>query len=377
MNPPKVAVVGASCAGLVAAYRLARRSVSARVFEADRAFNPSERTLIVTPAILELMDFDFSVAIVNYVNRFRLNVGAKSREIFVSRPDIVLERHTLLKLLRRKAEAEGAEILLGCKIREVQSDRGSMRLICERDRELIEFEADYVIVANGVQGLQLYPPRRVSHHIVGISQVRVDLPGWVDERTVHVWFDTSTTRFFYWLIPEGRGSAVVGVIGKDKEEAKSLLASFLKGHGFRAKEWQDEEDVPLAGLGQAAVSDRGGRIFFAGDSAAQVKATTVGGLVTGLKGGISCADSILTGVPLTKLLKPLSRELVLHALARRVLDLFKDEDYERLVECVNSRLLSLLSTTTRDELTSMCFRLFLFQPKLLVLLLRALLRSIF
>ncbi|MFW5926200.1 MAG: tetratricopeptide repeat protein [Myxococcota bacterium] len=59
-----VIVVGASVAGLYAAYRLAQAGVRVRVFEAQPELNPEARTLIVTPAWLRMLDFDADEATV-------------------------------------------------------------------------------------------------------------------------------------------------------------------------------------------------------------------------------------------------------------------------------------------------------------------------
>ena len=52
---PSIAVVGASAAGLFAAYHLSHEGVPVRVYEAQPVFAPAARTLIVTPAWLRLL----------------------------------------------------------------------------------------------------------------------------------------------------------------------------------------------------------------------------------------------------------------------------------------------------------------------------------
>jgi len=373
MGPPKVAIVGASAAGLIAAYNLAKNGVPVEVLEAQKDFEPLERTLIVTCAIDSLIDFDFSETILNDIKNFRLISKNRKVDIPLSKADLVIERRNFLKLLYTKAQEEGVRIFLGRRVRRVDRYENFVKVTCEVDGNLEEIVADYTIMANGVQGLDFHRPCTT----VGISQARVDLPKNTDKSTVHVWFDPSTTRFFYWLIPESNESAVLGVIGQSKKEAERLLITFMNKNGMRPRMWQNSEDVPLPTLKKSRVSLGDGRILLAGDSAAQVKATTVGGLVTGLKGGISASYIILRRKDSRNLLRSLEKELLIHTIVRGILDMFNETDYDLLIKIINKRLLSLFERVTRDELSKMSFKIFLSQPKLFGLLLRVFMRKIF
>lgn len=373
MGPPKVAIVGASAAGLIAAYNLAKNGVPVEVLEAQKDFEPLERTLIVTCAIESLIDFDFSETILNDIKNFRLISKNRKVDIPLSKADLVIERRNFLKLLYTKAQEEGVRIFLGRRVRRVDRYENFVKVTCEVDGNLEEIVADYAIMANGVQGLDFHRPCTT----VGISQARVDLPKNTDKSTVHVWFDPSTTRFFYWLIPESNESAVLGVIGQSKKEAERLLITFMNKNGMRPRMWQNSEDVPLPTLKKSRVSLGDGRILLAGDSAAQVKATTVGGLVTGLKGGISASYIILRRKDSRDLLRSLEKELLIHTIVRGILDMFNETDYDLLIKIINKRLLSLFERVTRDELSKMSFKIFLSQPKLFGLLLRVFMRKIF
>ena len=61
----------------------------------------------------------------------------------------------------------------------------------------------------------------------------------------------------------------------------------------------------------------GGEIYLVGDGAAQVKVTTVGGLVTGLRGAKAAANAILRRSDYVKELRALKRELSLHLVIPR------------------------------------------------------------
>jgi len=120
----------------------------------------------------------------------------------------------------------------------------------------------------------------------------------------------------------------------------------------------------------------GGNVFTVGDAAAQVKATTVGGVVTGLHGAKALAHAILNGRNYHKELRGLKLELRLHLLIRHVLNRFKEEDYDELIAMLDGGLKGILEERTRDELTHSFLRLIWTEPRLITLGTKALLKSI-
>jgi flavin-dependent dehydrogenase len=116
----------------------------------------------------------------------------------------------------------------------------------------------------------------------------------------------------------------------------------------------------------------GGKVYLVGDAAGQVKVTTVGGIVTGVRGAEGVAEAILNGGRSRKLTS-LRRELNLHLLIRRALHHFQQADYSRLVDLLNSPAKTSLSTYTRDEAARVLWHICRNQPRLLLLGLRGLL----
>ena len=109
----------------------------------------------------------------------------------------------------------------------------------------------------------------------------------------------------------------------------------------------------------------GSDIYLVGDAASQVKVTTVGGLVTGLRGAKAAADAILQRRDYLKELRPLRGELSLHLLIRTVLNRFHSADYDRLLDLLNAKTIHLLGLYNRDQAARMLFRVSLAQPRLL------------
>ena len=130
LQEPEVAVVGASAAGLYIAMKLAREGVRVRVYEVATAIDPPRRTLIVTDKFREQMGLFADDAIVNEIRVFELFADGSQASVELDRPDLIIERADLIKVLAKEAMAAGAEIITGrrlvdLKARTSDADRSS------------------------------------------------------------------------------------------------------------------------------------------------------------------------------------------------------------------------------------------------------------
>jgi flavin-dependent dehydrogenase len=370
-------IVGASISGLTAAYYLARAGVPARLFEAQAPFQPAERTLIVTPAWLRLLEGTPDEVVLNRIAAFELISAGASARIPLREPDVVIERARFLQWLVQRVREAGGEVLFGHRLTAIHPGRTHLILRFttgeNRERWVPTFR---VLGADGVHSAVARAIGEDGLERVGLAQARVPLPPDLPPDTVRVWFDRATTRFFYWLIPESPQTAAAGVIAENPGEARRRLEDFLRGHGLSPLGWQEEAEVPLFPLQAGRAPLGNGRVLLAGDAAGQVKVTTVGGVVTGMRGGLAAARSLLHHTFYDAELRSLRGELFTHALVRRVLDSFTDEDYDELLGLLNGRTLALLGRYHRDELARALWQSLLSQPGWLFLGARALVRSL-
>jgi flavin-dependent dehydrogenase len=113
-------------------------------------------------------------------------------------------------------------------------------------------------------------------------------------------------------------------------------------------------------------------VFLVGDAAAQVKVSTVGGIVTGFRGALGVAQALLRkGVG--RELAALRRELGTHWMIRRALHHFQQKDYSQLVDLLDVSARESLGEFHRDQSTRLLWNLVRRQPRLLLLGLRGLL----
>lgn len=370
-----VVVIGASTAGLFAAYLLAKAGVPVRVFEAGEELGPPARTLIVTGRIRTMLGFLPREAIVHRTPRIELFSDTTSVDLTLRDPDLIVERETLVRLLAQKAQRAGAHIQTGRRFVDLEPTRDGL-VVHLRDTARNRAEhvrTHHLIGADGVASRVSQVVGRESQPTVPIVQALVHLPPRANPDTTQVWFERQKTPYFFWLIPESRERAAVGLIGEEGRETRQALDDFLAAHGLEPLEYQGAQVAFYTRqLPPWHRLDRS-RVYFVGDAAGHVKVTTVGGVVTGLWGARAAVRAILRGTDYRRELRALHRELDLHLLIRRILDRFAAADYDVLLRSLNHPTIRLLSVHTRDELQRMFLRLALTQPRLLYLAARALL----
>jgi flavin-dependent dehydrogenase len=347
-----------------------------RIYEASERLDPAPRTLIVTGQLCQVLGFTPEGAILNRVRHIELTSRNARARVSLAEPDLVIERGRLIRLLASKAEQAGARIELGRRFTGFYGDEDGLALsLLDLKKERVELvKARALVGADGALSQVARAANRDSGHTVAIVQAKVALPPGAAADTVQVWFDRRDTRFFYWLIPESSASAVAGLVGEGLEEARQRLDRFLGEHKLEASGYQAAQ-VPLyESCSQPWAIVRGSSVFLVGDAAGQVKVTTVGGVVAGLRGAGAVANAILGQRDWGKEFKGLKKELDLHHLIRRVLDRFTDADYDALLSSLDRRAKDSLKTHNRDEMARAFWGMVLAQPRWLVLAARSLLR---
>ncbi len=373
-STPEVAVVGGSAAGFFTAYLLAKGGAGVRVLERSPDLNPAPRTLIVTSRMRDLLGPAGESCVVNEIRRFELFTDGRAANIALNRPDLIIERASLIRSLAAQAENAGAEVRLGRRFVGLAPDGGGIAVNLERsaDGRQEEVSAGAVVGADGALSTVAQAAGWPRLDTVPLIQAIVRPPADYPANTVRVWFIPGDTPYFYWLIPESPTRAALGLIGEDGQETRRCLERFMEKRGFTPLGFQGAR-IPVY-RGWVPVERRlgAGRVYLVGDAAGQVKVTTVGGIVTGLRGAAGVAGSILNGGK-SRELQSLRRELGLHLLIRKTIHHFQQPDYSRLVDLLNDSSRRTLSENTRDEAARVLWHICLSQPRLLLLGLRGLL----
>ena len=367
----EVIVVGGSAAGLSTATHLANGGKAVRVLESRPDLDPVSRTLIVTDHFRGQVNGAGSASIVNEIRRLELFTDGRSAMISLKRPDLIIERSRLIRALRAEAEAAGARIEYNTRFLGLAPNGSGLRVEADHAGRRVELQARSLVGADGavsrVARAAGWPPVET----VPLVQALVRLPKDCPADTTRIWFIPDDTPYFYWLIPESPERAALGVIGEQGRDTKRAFDRFLEKKGFEPLEWQGaripvyRQWVPI----QRSVGN--GQVYLVGDAAAQVKVTTVGGIVTGLRGARGVADAILGNS--RSELRALRRELATHWLIRRALHYFGQEEYRQLVDILNVSTRESLAEINRDEATRLLWNVVRRQPRLVLLGLRGLL----
>lgn len=372
----KIAVVGGSAAGYFAASLLARGGASVRVFERNEVLDPLPRTLIVTHRMREILGAAGESSVVNEIRRFEIFTDGRFATVPLKHPDLIIERNKLIRNLASEAQRSGAQLEFGKRFHSLQPNSRGLVLEVERcsDGSREEVHADTVIGGDGVATRVGRSAGWDPVRTVPLMQAIVKLPKGMAQDTSRVWFVPQDTPYFYWLVPESATQGALGVIGESGPEMRRAFEQFLEKKGFEPIEFQGAR-IPVYSRWIPVHRRVGqGSVYLVGDAAGQVKVTTVGGIVTGLRGAMGVVEAILNGGR-SRELRALRRELDLHLLLRKTMHEFKQNDYSRLVDLLNDATMKSLSEYSRDDawkvLSRVCFR----QPIFLWLGLRGLLTS--
>ena len=368
-----VVVVGGSAAGLLTAAKVAAGGRNVHVLESKSGLDPAPRSLIVTHHFREQLGASAASCVVNEIRRFELFTDGRSAEIALRKPDLIIERARLIPSLAAEATKAGAKLSFDTRFLGLGPNSRGLRLEVESGGRHAEIHADAVVGADGVTTrvgrAAGWPPVET----VPLVQAIVKMPKDLRPDTTRVWFVPDDTPYFYWLIPENESRGALGIIGEGSgQRTKQRIERFLEKKHLEPLEWQGAR-IPVYKK-WIPVERRVGnsKVFLVGDAAAQVKVSTVGGIVTGFRGAQGVADALL-GSGNGAELRALHRELATHWLIRRTMHHFEQQHYSYLVDLLNTATRESLGEIHRDHSTRLLWTVFRHQPRLILLGLRGLL----
>jgi digeranylgeranylglycerophospholipid reductase len=368
----EIVVVGGSAAGLYTAATLARGGRKVRVLESKPDFEPASRTLIVTDHFRNQLGACAGASVLNEIRRFELFTDGRSAQIALSRPDLIIERSRLIPALAREAQQAGANVSFDARFLSLSPNSRGLHLEVETNGRREDLHAASVVGADGAASRVARTAGWPPIETVPLLQAIIRLPKDCPPDTTRVWFVPDDTPYFYWLIPESAERAALGVIGVDGRDTAKCMERFLEKKGMEPLEWQGARIPEYRRWVPVKRKIGNGDVYLVGDAAAQVKVTTVGGIVTGFRGALGVAQSILRQGPSRELIA-LRRELNTHWLIRRTMHHFQQKDYSQLVDLLNLATRNTLSEINRDESTRLLWNVLRRQPRLALLGLRGLL----
>ena len=356
-KPMNITIIGAGPIGCYAAYLLVKNGHQVSIYE-----NHAQIGLPIQCTGLLTSDFDqFNLPMDSFlVNTFnKVEVFSPTQKLEVKQKEYLVCRKKFDNFFGNLAQKAGATIFLNHSFHRKEGKE----LIIKDSTTSTEkrISADVVIAADGplsptAKAYGLYHPERENYF--GVQAL---VEGKFDPNSFKTYFGVSVCpELFAWIVPESENLARVG-LGMRKN-SRAYFDKFMKEHGFTVKEMQ-AGTIPIYHPAQKLHKDN---CYLLGDAAGFVKATTLGGLVPGLRQAEILADCINNKKDYEKEVKPIAKRLKLHLMVRKILDKFSDSDWDKLVSYINQpKVQNVFEKYTRDNPVPLVSMALLREPRFL------------
>jgi len=311
-----VTVVGAGPIGLQIANNLKKEGFEVNAIEEHGVIGrPTNCAGLVSRTGLKELGIRFEDSIVNEIKGAKI-FGPEGEKIEVKRKEIVayvLDRFKFDQLFYKEAKKIGLNLKTNTKLLDI---RGNTLFLESNGRgELMK--SDIVVGADGTSSTVRHIAGKEISKEFFVHSLQGKADGNFDKRLVEIHFGKFAPGFFAWIIPESETKARIGLGATAGQNIDELFKRFLIEKEIQASVYQKNSAlIPIGPPLKPMLSEK---IFLAGDAAFQTKATTGGGIVTGLEAANSCSKTIANhlkhGSPLTdyeKNLAPITKELNMH-----------------------------------------------------------------
>ena len=177
------------------------------------------------------------------------------------------------------------------------------------------------------------------------------------------YFGSDFPDFFGWVVPESEDIVRLGLAAL--KNPKDYFYSFLKKRtGKKNILCWESGIIPVYAPKPAIQKDN---IYLIGDAAAQIKATTGGGIIPSLKAAHTLCDCIIDKKNYNKEFRKQSgKELLLHLKIRNILNRFSDKDYDYMLKLMcQEKVKKILEKYDRDTPIELVLNLLLKEPMFL------------
>ncbi len=364
-------IIGGGPAGLSAAAELCKKGFSAKVYEEDKQIGkPVQCTGIVTRDILKETRLDDNV-ILNKLQKAIIHSPGNETELKLK--DLVIDRAAFDKQMGEMARSEGAKVFLNKRVSGLKKTKNGFFLDDKINKNAKNTKSpnnqnyhnyhnyQNIIAANGPASSfrELINPNLKLKYLTGKQAI---IKGTFDAESFHVYFGNDFPGFFGWIVPESENTARVGLAtGKNPGE---YFEKFLQKINLNKKNIK-EYNAGLIPIYEPGIKTQRKNLFLLGDAAGQVKATTGGGIVPGLKASKCLAKSIAEEKSYEKFWrKKIGAELYMHQKIRKSLDTFTNKDYDSLIELLRKSKKT-LEEGSRDSMIKMLPKIALKNPGLI------------
>lgn len=351
-----ISVIGAGPAGTFFAKLMAEKGHTVTIYEDHPCVGePVQCTGIVTKTFLDLCPIKKEF-LVNEMKKVCV-VAPNNQTIEIPLTEYVLDRAKLDQYLAKEAIKAGAELKIQHRFIGIE-DR---QILIKHKNKIIKKKTDILIGADGplsdvAKTAGIYGQRKlfIGH--------QATIQGKFEANTFTTYFGKIAPGFFAWIVPESSKLARVGLA--TTANTKKYFDELIKQLPGKNK-IVDIQAGPIPWFSGKEIVEKD-NTYLLGDAAGLAKATTGGGIYTGMLSAKILADCIENNKSYTKMLKPLRRMLWLHNFVRKMLNKFSDEDYNELIRLMNRESVKkVLTTHTREHPFRILFGILLHEPRFL------------
>ncbi len=353
----KVAIIGAGPIGCYAGYLLAKAGHYVSIYENHGQIGtPIQCTGLLTS------DFDqFNFPMDSFlVNTFsRISVFSPNHQLEIKQKEYLVCRTRFDNFFADLAKNAGASIFVNHSF--IRKEGNTLIIKDSQCAQEKKINPDLVLAADGplsptAKAYGFYYPKRENYF-----GIQATVKGNFDPTQFKAYFGEKVCpELFAWIVPESLTIARVGLAMR--RNSREYFDTFMKEHHFKALEIQAGA-IPVYHPHQELKKDN---CYVLGDAAGMVKATTLGGLVPGLKQAEILADCLIHHKNYEKAIAPLARKLRLHLAVRKIFDKFSDKDWDRLVSFISQpKVQNIFERYTRDNPLPLVSMALLKEPRFL------------
>ncbi|MEK6967041.1 MAG: NAD(P)/FAD-dependent oxidoreductase [Nanoarchaeota archaeon] len=361
----RIAIIGAGPAGSQTAYLLSQKGFKVTVFEEHPIIGkPVQCTGIVTSPFQKALGAKDESFVVNKIDTIRIFApNGNSIDFKFTNADWIVDRTAFDQYLANKAIKAGAEYFTDHHFRGYQKNKNGIILTIKdtKRKKVIEHETDILIGADGPQSTVakeagMYGNRKFFFGVQPI--VRLE-----NNNIIEVY---PAKTGFCWVTPINSHTVKAGIAAE--EQANKQLKEFMKkrfGTDYQKKVIETEGGlVPVYNPKQKVQKDN---VYLVGDASTAAKATTAGGIIQALIGAQAVTEAISEKKSYQKLWQQrLGKEMHISLFMRRMLNKFKDDDYNNIVAWLKKpNAKKILETSSRDYPSRFIMKIILAEPKLL------------
>ncbi len=331
----KVSIIGAGPIGNYLALLLADK-FNIEVYEEHKEIGkPVQCAGIVTNEFVKIIKPDDFV--INKTDKARMFAPNGSFLEIKVKPNYILDREKFDLYLYKKAKQAGVKFHLGKKLSE---------------KEIKNLKTDYIIGADGPLSIVAktfkFPKKRFYQAIQARIRIKND----------NAFEFYPYVKDFAWVVPENEEIVRVGVASR--KDVKETFEKFIKKFNGKIIDKQ----TGLIPIYDSRIFQKN-NIFLVGDAASQVKATTGGGLVPGLRAAKRLSVALRKNKNYSFCCREIRKNLYIHLLVRKLLDRLSDKEWDYLIKLCNQKRIKKILYQDRENPTRILVKLVLIEPRFL------------